>query len=34
LEEYTLINFFGDDYTKYQRKVPVGIPFIQGYLED
>ena len=32
IEEYTLIQFFGDEYTQYQEKVPVGIPFIKGYM--
>lgn len=33
-EEISLINFFGEDYVAYQRSVPTGIPFIQGYQED
>ncbi len=31
IEEYTLLQFFGEDYEKYQKKVPTGIPFIKGY---
>lgn len=30
-EEITLLNFFGEDYVNYQRRVPTGIPYIQGY---
>ncbi|XP_015910979.1 protein-S-isoprenylcysteine O-methyltransferase [Parasteatoda tepidariorum] len=30
-EEITLLNFFGEDYVNYQRKVPTGLPFINGY---
>lgn len=34
-EEWELLRFFGQDYLKYQRQVPVGIPFIRGYeIED
>jgi len=32
-EEMFLINFFGIDYIEYQRRVPVGLPFITGYRE-
>lgn len=31
-EEITLLNFFGEDYVWYQRRVPTGLPFIRGYL--
>nr|CAG4643468.1 EOG090X0CFU [Ilyocryptus agilis] len=31
-EELTLLHFFGDEYADYQKKVPTGLPFIQGYL--
>lgn len=31
LEEIALINFFGEDYIRYQKKVPCGLPFIYGY---
>ncbi|KAK7093402.1 protein-S-isoprenylcysteine O-methyltransferase-like [Littorina saxatilis] len=30
-EEIYLLNFFGEDYLEYQRRVPTGLPFIQGY---
>ncbi|RUS88860.1 hypothetical protein EGW08_003405 [Elysia chlorotica] len=30
-EEICLLNFFGEDYLDYQRKVPTGIPFVYGY---
>ncbi|GFO22026.1 hypothetical protein PoB_004853100 [Plakobranchus ocellatus] len=30
-EEIFLLNFFGEDYLDYQRRVPTGIPFIYGY---
>lgn len=30
-EEYYLKVFFGSQYTKYQKKVPTGIPFVKGY---
>lgn len=30
-EEITLLNFFGEDYVEYQRKVGTGLPFIKGY---
>ena len=30
-EEICLLNFFGEDYLDYQKKVPTGIPFIKGY---
>lgn len=30
-EEITLLNFFGEDYVNYQRRVPTGLPFIKGY---
>ena len=31
-EEYMLINFFGDAYIEYQKKVPTGLPFMKGFL--
>lgn len=31
MEEITLLNFFGEDYVKYQEKVCTGLPFISGY---
>ncbi|XP_058453042.1 protein-S-isoprenylcysteine O-methyltransferase [Malaya genurostris] len=31
MEEITLLNFFGEDYHKYQQKVPTGLPFIRGF---
>uniref|UniRef100_A0A914WG30 Protein-S-isoprenylcysteine O-methyltransferase n=1 Tax=Plectus sambesii TaxID=2011161 RepID=A0A914WG30_9BILA len=30
-EELYLINFFRDDYVHYQQRVPVGLPFIEGF---
>ncbi len=30
-EEITLLNFFGEDYVRYKRKVRSGLPFISGY---
>lgn len=33
-EEISLLNFFGEDYVKYQRRVTTGLPFIQGYYVD
>lgn len=30
-EELTLLDFFGDDYVDYQRRVGTGLPFIRGY---
>ncbi|XP_017876011.1 protein-S-isoprenylcysteine O-methyltransferase [Ceratina calcarata] len=30
-EETTLLNFFGQDYVDYQKKVGTGMPFISGY---
>lgn len=30
-EEITLLNFFGEDYVKYQKRVHTGLPFIKGY---
>ncbi|ALC44308.1 ste14 [Drosophila busckii] len=32
VEEYSLLNFFQSDYVRYQKRVPTGLPFIQGYL--
>lgn len=29
IEEYILVDFFGDDYIEYMKKVPCGIPFIR-----
>jgi protein-S-isoprenylcysteine O-methyltransferase len=32
VEEYILLQFFGDEYSKYQESVPyTGIPFIKGF---
>lgn len=31
IEEITLLNFFGQDYVEYQKKVSTGLPFISGY---
>ena len=31
VEEYYLLEFFGPDYAKYQREVPTGLPFIEGF---
>ncbi|KAL0102150.1 hypothetical protein PUN28_018584 [Cardiocondyla obscurior] len=31
IEEITLLNFFGEDYVEYQKKVGTGLPFISGY---
>lgn len=31
IEEITLLNFFGQNYVEYQKKVGTGIPFIKGY---
>ena len=33
-EEVTLLNFFGEQYSDYQRRVPSGLPFIRGYRLD
>lgn len=33
-EETTLLNFFGQDYVDYQKKVGTGLPFISGYKLD
>nr|CAG4642765.1 EOG090X0CFU [Evadne anonyx] len=30
-EEITLLQFFGDQYVAYQKKVSTGLPFIRGY---
>jgi protein-S-isoprenylcysteine O-methyltransferase len=30
-EEIALLNFFGDDYVKYQKTTKTGLPFIKGY---
>lgn len=29
-EEISLIHFFGDEYLEYKKRVPTGLPFIQG----
>ncbi|CAO1425190.1 unnamed protein product [Diamesa serratosioi] len=31
MEEITLLNFFGDEYVKYQQVVKTGLPFIAGF---
>nr|CAG4645779.1 EOG090X0CFU [Lynceus sp. MCZ IZ 141354] len=31
-EEITLCNFFGQQYTAYQKRVSTGLPFIEGYV--
>nr|CAG4646536.1 EOG090X0CFU [Macrothrix elegans] len=31
-EEVTLLHFFGSSYVNYQKKVPTGLPFINGYI--
>lgn len=31
VEEITLINFFGEQYIDYQKKVSTGLPLIKGY---
>jgi protein-S-isoprenylcysteine O-methyltransferase len=31
IEEKLLIEFFGEEYRKYQREVPIRIPFIKGH---
>ncbi|XP_060829484.1 protein-S-isoprenylcysteine O-methyltransferase [Bombus pascuorum] len=31
IEEITLLNFFGQDYVEYQKKVSTGLPYISGY---
>lgn len=31
-EEITLLNFFGEDYISYQKKVGIGLPFIKGFV--
>ena len=31
-EEITLLNFFGEEYVNYQKKVGTGLPFINGYM--
>lgn len=31
MEEITLLNFFGDEYHKYQQRVSTGLPFIKGF---
>ncbi|XP_055698699.1 protein-S-isoprenylcysteine O-methyltransferase [Phlebotomus papatasi] len=31
VEEITLLNFFGEEYVEYQKKVGTGLPFIHGY---
>lgn len=34
IEEITLLNFFGEAYVEYQKKVGTGLPFISGYKID
>jgi len=34
IEEHSLLRFFGNDYSDYQKKVPSGIPFVRGFLID
>ncbi|KOC61662.1 Protein-S-isoprenylcysteine O-methyltransferase [Habropoda laboriosa] len=34
IEEITLLNFFGQDYVEYQKKIGTGLPFISGYKLD
>lgn len=29
-EEISLIHFFGDEYLEYKKRVPTGLPFING----
>ncbi|XP_050085536.1 protein-S-isoprenylcysteine O-methyltransferase [Anopheles aquasalis] len=31
MEEITLLNFFGEEYIKYQERVPTGLPYIHGF---
>ncbi|XP_077295829.1 isoprenylcysteine carboxylmethyltransferase ste14 [Arctopsyche grandis] len=31
-EEYTLVNFFGDTYRRYQKSVCTGLPFVKGFV--
>lgn len=31
MEEIALLNFFGDEYLKYQQTTKTGLPFIKGY---
>jgi protein-S-isoprenylcysteine O-methyltransferase len=31
MEEIALLNFFGDEYLKYQQQTKTGLPFIDGY---
>ncbi|KAM7357347.1 isoprenylcysteine carboxylmethyltransferase ste14 [Cochliomyia hominivorax] len=33
-EEFTLLNFFRNDYRVYQQNVPTGLPFIKGFILD
>jgi protein-S-isoprenylcysteine O-methyltransferase len=33
VEEETLLNFFGEAYVDYQKRVGTGLPFIRGYCE-
>ncbi|XP_039292566.1 protein-S-isoprenylcysteine O-methyltransferase [Nilaparvata lugens] len=32
IEEVTLLSFFGEAYIDYQKSVPTGLPFINGYI--
>ena len=35
VEEYILLQFFGDDYSKYQKSVPrTGVPFVRGFKDN
>lgn len=31
MEEIALLNFFGDEYLRYQQTTKTGLPFIDGY---
>lgn len=31
MEEIALLNFFGDEYLRYQQTTKTGLPFINGY---
>ena len=30
-EEFHLVRFFGEQYVQYQKRVPIGLPFIKGF---
>lgn len=32
-EEYHLCKFFGESYVDYAKVTPIGIPFLEGYVE-